>query len=1102
MRKNEMITIKCIKANRIYNDYSEDMLESLNINLTNNFLFRMFYRYRNIKMEQHNYCEDLIKVELSKNEEQAKKQTKVEFNGITYIPLVTSPSLMKFEEGKYKCSYIYINKEYKEFIDIFKTCVSLEKINDKVNNLDEEICINKDIIARLSLALSGSYRVNCKPNIVVLKEKTYEYTSRYVSFNEEYKLVPVTDNPKDKTVTTYTKTHTFADGAGFMSPKLAEIIQKQLKVNYPIDFAVIRNYCGLAVKGLVVKADFNQYFKDNYVKDTDTFKIAENGDFWVLDRWGQLQNISQADLILNETQVKWAKWFNSMEEVEELILYNYYDNYRDLLTSLYVTKINKKEPKEYTKTNYQLISNLALTPSELRELSEPTENYFKDITSNNPNIDKVRIFLGDTMNQDLTDLEDLEEDKPINEELSAATKIHYLIQSNPSILKTAGVMQVIKSLCKKQVSQIAGGRFYLRGNYKILAPEPVAYLNWIMTNELTGVLKEREFYVPNETGKRTLSRNPLNSFSEIQKINLVKNETLDKYFGNLTSEVLFLNAVDDTAMLMSGADEDGDMGLCIDNDIIYNSVAPKYKIDSLTYDYINLADGDSVTDIVYNEKTEFESAIEGSGNLIGSISNLGMIVTNTSQEFTYLNVLTGDFVTYSQLLNAFIKKYGDRKEYKSIKENIKTWEKLLESNLTKESRRKTKKELKEFKNELDSAYRENLNKKIEELIEEDKVKALKDMSDAEIKQQFINQFHKNAEFSYYALYLQMLAIDSPKTGLAQEAKEKAKDFKEWVKDSFGTTKKPKFIFYSKAENFDSKEAKENAKYSYNKSHSLLNKNIGQVYNNVIDVNKKFNWERLEQYFKMLLFNNPTNVLNSTLLIALESIRDNWKADREKFEEYKKINGEKIYEFRNKYDYKDHDRSNYYNLIDLKYTKKVDELLEEYSVNEIAFHLTQIELKSSKFITNCCWTILKSKVDEQFKNVYKYNIDANGEIDWLFKKYTRILVNRESGDSITTNLVKRAEKFQTRKIKFKLEVEENDMDLSSVIFKKNNGTIEVYDNNGLMCGNVYKDHVKKCVYDKKVEIIKNTIKESTKKTGETYKYVELECNFKITDEIAS
>lgn len=1095
MRKNEMITIKCIKANKIYDNYDEDMLESLNINLTNNFLFRMFYRYRNIKMEQHNYCEDLIKVELSKNEEQAKKQTKVEFNGITYIPLITSPSLMKFEEGKYKCSYIYINQEYKEFIDIFKTCVSLEKINDKVNNLNEEICINKDIIARLSLALSGSYRVNYKPNIVVLSEKKYKYTSRYVSFDDEYKLVPVTDEGKD----TLTQKHVFADGAGFMSPKLAEIIQNDLNVNYPIDFAVIRNYMGLAVKGLVVKADFNQYFEDNYKADTDTFKIAENGDFWVLDRWGQPQNISQADLILNETQVKWAKWFNSMEEVEELIQNSYYDNYRDLLTSLYVTKINKKEPKSYTKTNYQLISNLALTPTELRQLSEPTENYFKDITSNNPNIDKVRIFLGDTMKQDLTDLEtDLEEEKKIDEELTAATKIHYLIQSNPKILKTATVMQVIKSLCKKQVSQLAGGRFYIKGNYKILAPEPTAYLNWIMTSSLEGELGEREFYVPGEQGKRTLSRNPLNSFSEIQKANLVKNETLDKYFGNLTSEILFLNAVDDTAMLMSGADEDGDMALCVDNDIIYNSVVPKFEIDGLTYDYINLADGDSVTDIVYNEKTEFESAIEGSGNLIGSISNLGMIVTNTSQEFTYLNVSTGYFITYNQLLNGFIEKFGNEEKYKTLKEEIEKEEKWLDEDLAPESLKETKKKIKKLKNELDSAYREDLNKKLEELLEEGKVKALKDMSDAAIKQQFINQFHKNAEFSYYALYLQMLAIDSPKTGLAQEAKEKAKDFKELIEKEFGTTKKPNFISYSKAEKFDTKEDKEKDKFRYNKSHSLLNKNIGQVYNNIIDVNKEFNWERLDQYYKMFKFNNSSNVLNSTLLIKLTEIRDNWKADREKFEECKKVNGKKIYEFRNKYDCKESDRSNYYNLIDLKYTKKVDELLEEYSVNDIAFHLTEVELKSSKFITNCCWTILKNKIDEQFKDVYKYNLDENGEINWLFKNYTKILVNRETGDSITTNLEKRAEKFMVRKIKFKLEVKENDMNLSSVIFKNNDGRIEVYDNDGLMTGIVYRDHVKKCVYDKKVEIIKNTIKESThKKTGKTYKYVELECKIDVT-----
>lgn len=1076
MKKNELITIKCIKANRDYDDYNEDMLASLDINLTNNFLFRMFYRYRGLKMEQHNYCEDLIKVELNKNEEQAKKRTKIEFNGITYIPLITSPSLMKFEEDGYKCSYIYINEEYKEFIEIFKTCVSLEKLSDKIG---EELCINKDVIARLSLALSGSYRVSYKPNIVVLDEKKYKYTSRYVTVNEDFELTPIRDEGKD----TYTKTHTFSDGAGFMSPKMARIIQNDLKVDYDIDFAVIRNYMGLAVKGLVVKADFVKYFKDNYTKDTDTFKRDKTtGDFWVLDLWGQPQNISKADLILNKSQVKWAKWFSSMEETEELLQDKYYDNYRDLLNSLYITKINKKEPKTYTKTNYQLISNLALTPSELRQLSEETENYFKDITSNNPDIDKLRIFLGDTMHQDLSDLENV--DEAIETELTASTKIHYLIQSNPGILKTATVMQVIKSLCKKQISQIAGARFYVKGNYKILAPDPVVYLNSIMTGELKGGLGEHEFYVPGEQGKRTLSRNPLNSFSEIQKATLVKNATLDKYFSNHTSELLFLNSVDDTAMLMSGADEDGDMALCVDNDIIYNAVVPKIEIDGLQYDFINLEDGEN-EEWIYNERTEFESAIEGSGNLIGSISNLGMIITNNSQEFTYRDNKTKKFISYNTLLEKFKVKHENDKEYQGWKQNIETWEKLLESNLTKDSRKETREELKDFKNKLEDAFRANLQKKLEELEKEGKIVNLNNLSDEEIKQQFINQFHENAKYSYYALYLQMLAIDSPKTGLAKVAKEKAEDFKEIIKKEFGTTKKPSFINYSKAKNYDSKEDKERDKFRYNKTHSLLNKNIAQVYKNIIDVDKEFNNEKLEKYFEMLLFNNPIDVLNSTLIIALESIRDLWKEERQKF---------KNTEFRSKYDYELTDKSNYYNLIDLKYTKKINELLEEYSINEIAFTLKHIQLKSSKFITNCCWTILKSKVDEQFKNVYKYNLNENGDIDWLFKKYKKVLVNRESGDSITTNLEKRAEKFQTKKINFLLdETIENDMDLTAITIKKiDDVTIELYDKNGLKAGMVYKDHEKKCVFDTELKVKNTTIKQSVnKKTNIPYKYVAVE-----------
>ena len=85
----------------------------------------------------------------------------IEVDKKNYISFITSPGMMKKTSNRKKCEYLFIKDNYKEFKESYRDILSLGKINNLLEK--DELCINKDIIARESLSLSGSYKINYKP---------------------------------------------------------------------------------------------------------------------------------------------------------------------------------------------------------------------------------------------------------------------------------------------------------------------------------------------------------------------------------------------------------------------------------------------------------------------------------------------------------------------------------------------------------------------------------------------------------------------------------------------------------------------------------------------------------------------------------------------------------------------------------------------------------------------------------------------------------------------------------------------------------------------------------------------------------------------------
>ncbi|QYE96684.1 RNA dependent RNA polymerase [Paraclostridium sordellii] len=745
------------------------------ITIGRNFMLDIFEIYMSSELNKQDYrlgknIEEIIKVHIPQSYDDALNvlENGIDFDNNHYVYLCTSAGLMKKADIEFKTESeaFFIEGTYKEFKDVFENVISLGNINKKKGT---ELCINKDIVSRISLALSSGQRVHL-PGIkrIILPEMTYKFVNNYLQFpskivkNEKGDNTEILDldkvkaayetGDKNSVLEQYTEPveHVAMDGSGFISPELINKIKKQLNykhkanIDYNLSWVGIREI-GLQSKGLLVKFDWKKYLRE----------VHDLKELWIADRWGEKHNLFEVDLIMNESQTKWCKWFDSYEEYEKSIndFTNKDERYKELFESFYIIKYSKEKADNVCESNYQVIGNLALTADELSEIAKESEDIYKKAIEGD--LATRRILMGDIARENQT-------------ELSASTKAHRLLQHDEKFNETKMIKGVVDNLINKKVHMLAGASIYLdNSNYKTAMKDPISYMDSLIKpkydkeGRLIGQiyengLKKHTNYVPGEIGKRVLARCPLNSPGENIKTELVPNRLLDKYFGHLSNDLIFY-AFDDTMMRQSGMDEDLDITLCIDNNIVYNSVIEDV-IDGIIWHFRNQFDGGSNKEI-YTDENLYKAIVEGRGNKIGELSNVGSICSNRMHrqlpEWRYENALMSEFDIRENLYN----KYKD----------------------------------------MDGIDKADINNFMERDYELGISKCKKEPYDTEDhRQNVLHNFQKEKVNLYFLLYAQMKAIDSPKTGLKIDKELKFID--EYIKNKGEL--KPRFIYHAKYKKLD------------------------------------------------------------------------------------------------------------------------------------------------------------------------------------------------------------------------------------------------------------------------------------------------------------
>lgn len=986
-------------------------LEASIVTLTDSFLMFALEKYLNRELANGDLITEIIKVMLPLSEEDAKNewQNGLMFNGDKYYGWFATTGGMKKEKSG-KCETIFIREDCRTFANELEEIISLGKFKE-IEESNEEVCINKDILSRLSLATSSSYMAGTMPNFIVLPQSTFRIVKDYKTVEKftkqvdektlvDYKLVDVHFDDKVD----------MFDGGAIATPDVFLQIQKSLKLDFPVEFAIIRGY-GIGIKGMITKFDIIGYLDGVYKEDTEYFRKL-NGQYQFKDMWNEWQTVTTKTMLLNESMVKLAKYYE-VEQDENMTSYqnrlNEVDSkYKDIINKLYVTKVNKRDEdiEDYRRTNYQLINALALSQADYEKLLNNDLKSYKKILKPFDksheqdewliNIDAIRLFFKNLVKSDLEDL-DAVQDEMKNMSHNVVTKCEELLHISEDFVKLKYVKNNLSRLIEKKSRELASGKFTVKAKYQYIAVCPISYLNFAMTRDQgEDGLQAGQFYSAEcEDGDvRTISRNPLCAYSEVHNVTFVKNDLLEKWLSPCR-ELIYFNQQSDILALMSSADTDGDACTVIDNEIIRNAVVVpqdgKY--------FINQDDGHKEL-MTYNAENKFLATYRASGNLIGKISLKAASINSDSQRtLDYYGIENGRFF----LFNSFdMENEVERKSFIDAKLESGEW--------------------------------------------------LKTIKASEQHREYIRQrFYENEKDIYTVLYNAMVSIDAPKTLYFPST-----DDMKVIEDKYN--RKAWFLQY--------KENKENViPNQYEHTFGLLDSVSKWVKIKLLDeiemVNRDF--RDRANLIQEKLINGEYNIEDyDACFTEVESLYSGYskerqdisneaqskrrKLDRNKKEEQEQFGWDQYLEM----DYQARlkeiktEKFKQFKEIDAKYFVQSNEQIKKYDLPTIANSIGNLKNCTEDFIINLFYPVF-IYLNEKLKNKrYGYKKDENGNIEFLSERYIKV-----SGDFVdNTNTVKKHfidDKKRFRLISVKADIrarilDESVIDLIETELKENNDLV--------------------------------------------------------------
>lgn len=438
--------------------------------------------------------------------------------------------------------------------------------------------------AYFALSSSSTYLIP-KPNVLLINdceiemEKRVDWISKIPS-EEKGKLT----NNERVTESIAKLGFNLFDGCGAVSVEFAKRVASELELDYiPSAFCIRCAY----VKGMVFVIDFKQYAK-------------ELGIIYQEDLYGVQQKVEDMDMILTKSQFKLYNAYDSIEQYHDLCDQN------GILWG--VTKVTPKEDDTYFRSNYQFCQAIDLrNESDIEELCQPTVEWLNGICGNDVNR-TILFLLGRMLEKPGVDYDDI---LNLTSDNVAKSLILNKDMINEEYIKSTIIMSV-----NKKIRETYLGKLILDGNFSVMIPDMYAFMQHAFGQEVTGALKEFEhyshFWNQREKTDVVAMRSPLTWRSEVNKLNLKRNEITDKWFKYLTSGIVY-NVWGCDCIIHADSDFDGDIVATTDNPVFL-----RCRFDNLPITYTK-----STVDKEYIKEEELYIAdIQSFNSTIGQITNI------------------------------------------------------------------------------------------------------------------------------------------------------------------------------------------------------------------------------------------------------------------------------------------------------------------------------------------------------------------------------------------------------------------------------------------------------------------------------------------------
>ena len=420
-----------------------------------------------------------------------------------------------------------------------------------------------------ALTCSASQEIISPRKILVVRDCITRYFDTVIKLDNSFE-------DKESPVMTLEKNvqleNNASDGFNLCTIEFMEKISEKLGLSYVTSGVCLRNAW---LKGMLYPFPIIEFI-DKY----------NNGNYFIEDIWGNLQDIRECDMIVTESSLKLWSAYDSIED--------YMTSYKKCGYEFAVTKISPHKLDDTRELNYQYLQSYEFTYDDIVELCEPTVKYLKDSLCGD--YESTIKFLGIT-------------------EYAKETTWQKALYTSEYMLKDPFIVDSVHRMIKKKINNAKIGKLIVDGNYQIASGDPFALMQSICGLEVTGLLKAGECYskywINREEDDLVLFRSPMTSHNNIRRCKCANNDDVN-YWYQYMETIIIINAWDSFCIATNGCDWDGDIIFSTNNAVLRR----RHKVLPAI-----LCAQQNTEKIIVTEKEIKKTNKNGMGNKVGTITN-------------------------------------------------------------------------------------------------------------------------------------------------------------------------------------------------------------------------------------------------------------------------------------------------------------------------------------------------------------------------------------------------------------------------------------------------------------------------------------------------